>query len=151
VVRALLEVLFSHTPILHFRKCKQYQICCDLAQNSRKALVTVAPPSGSSSGTSIGGGPFEIVSSSLLDLRTNYAFLSQIGSWADLNSILVPVLNYLGPHIAYRPLVATKLVRLLAAFFVEKARQTDPEQQALFEQCESMDSRLKVKKLGLNF
>lgn len=50
--------------------------------------------------------------------------LIQVGSWSELVSVVLPVLAYLGPHIAYRPKAAVKLVRLMALFFEE--REKDP-------------------------
>uniref|UniRef100_A0A1I7W1H0 THO complex subunit 2 n=1 Tax=Loa loa TaxID=7209 RepID=A0A1I7W1H0_LOALO len=50
--------------------------------------------------------------------------LEIVGSWSELVSVVLPVLAYLGPHIAYRPKAAVKLVRLMALFFEE--REKDP-------------------------
>ncbi|MCP9258754.1 THO complex subunit 2-like [Dirofilaria immitis] len=50
--------------------------------------------------------------------------LEIVGSWSELVSVVLPVLAYLGPHIAYRPKAAVKLVRLMAVFFEE--REKDP-------------------------
>uniref|UniRef100_A0A0R3RSG9 THO complex subunit 2 n=1 Tax=Elaeophora elaphi TaxID=1147741 RepID=A0A0R3RSG9_9BILA len=50
--------------------------------------------------------------------------LEIVGSWSELISVVLPVLAYLGPHIAYRPKAAVKLVRLMALFFEE--REKDP-------------------------
>ncbi|VDN03794.1 unnamed protein product [Thelazia callipaeda] len=49
--------------------------------------------------------------------------LEIVGSWSELVSVVLPVLAYLGPHIAYRPKAAVKLVRLMAVFFEEKEKE----------------------------
>lgn len=54
-------------------------------------------------------------------------FLStlQVGSWSELISVVLPVLWYLGPYIAYRPSATVKLVRLISVFFDEKAADSE--------------------------
>uniref|UniRef100_A0A0N4UJS0 THO complex subunit 2 n=1 Tax=Dracunculus medinensis TaxID=318479 RepID=A0A0N4UJS0_DRAME len=51
--------------------------------------------------------------------------LEIVGSWSELASVILPVLYYVGPMIAYRPKAVVKLVRLMAVFFEEKTRDPD--------------------------
>uniref|UniRef100_A0A158R5S7 THO complex subunit 2 n=1 Tax=Syphacia muris TaxID=451379 RepID=A0A158R5S7_9BILA len=51
--------------------------------------------------------------------------LEIVGSWSELISVVLPVLTYLGPYVAYRPNAATKLVRLLTVYFEEKEKSVD--------------------------
>ncbi|VDO23544.1 unnamed protein product [Brugia timori] len=57
--------------------------------------------------------------------------LEIVGSWSELVSVVLPVLAYVGPHIAYRPKAAIKLVRLMALFFEE--REKDPTWAQTFQ------------------
>ncbi|VDK21815.1 unnamed protein product [Anisakis simplex] len=51
--------------------------------------------------------------------------LEIVGSWSELISVVLPVLWYLGPYIAYRASATVKLVRLISVFFEEKAKDTE--------------------------
>ncbi|KHN79043.1 THO complex subunit 2 [Toxocara canis] len=51
--------------------------------------------------------------------------LEIVGSWSELISVVLPVLWYLGPYIAYRPSATVKLVRLISVFFDEKAKDAE--------------------------
>uniref|UniRef100_A0A9J2PZ50 THO complex subunit 2 n=1 Tax=Ascaris lumbricoides TaxID=6252 RepID=A0A9J2PZ50_ASCLU len=51
--------------------------------------------------------------------------LEIVGSWSELISVVLPVLWYLGPYIAYRPSATVKLVRLISVFFDEKAADSE--------------------------
>uniref|UniRef100_A0A915B9T2 THO complex subunit 2 n=4 Tax=Parascaris univalens TaxID=6257 RepID=A0A915B9T2_PARUN len=51
--------------------------------------------------------------------------LEIVGSWSELISVVLPVLWYLGPYIAYRPSATVKLVRLISVFFDEKAADNE--------------------------
>lgn len=48
----------------------------------------------------------------------------KVRSWADLAS-LTSILWYVGPRLAYRPLIMTKLVRLITAFYREQPKGPD--------------------------
>ncbi|CAJ0597189.1 unnamed protein product [Cylicocyclus nassatus] len=50
--------------------------------------------------------------------------LDPVRSWSDLAS-LTSILWYVGPRLAYRPLIMTKLVRLIVAFYREQLKGPD--------------------------
>nr|CDJ88670.1 THO complex subunit 2-like [Haemonchus contortus] len=50
--------------------------------------------------------------------------VEQVTSWAGLAS-LTSMLWYVGPRLAYRPLIMTRLVRLITAFYREQPKGTD--------------------------
>ncbi|VDK59443.1 unnamed protein product, partial [Cylicostephanus goldi] len=50
--------------------------------------------------------------------------LDPVRSWSDLAS-LTSILWYVGPRLAYRPLIMTKLVRLIVAFYREQPKGPD--------------------------
>ncbi|EYC09354.1 hypothetical protein Y032_0061g3295 [Ancylostoma ceylanicum] len=52
------------------------------------------------------------------------ASVDPVRSWADLAS-LTSILWYVGPRLAYRPLIMTKLVRLITAFYREQPKGPD--------------------------